>query len=69
MDFSIANLIPGFIFGVFGLYVFQQGRKKVSYTLVFTGLALMIYPYFVENAWLNWAIGGGLLFFAYRNRH
>lgn len=65
MDFSFSNLFAGFVFGTFGLYVFQQGRKKVNYTLLFTGITLMVYPYFIDNAWLNWGIGSALLYFAY----
>lgn len=57
LSFDVPSLIAGLIFGIVGLYVFRRGRKESSIRLVMLGLALMIYPYFVEGAALNWIAG------------
>jgi multisubunit Na+/H+ antiporter MnhE subunit len=57
LSFDVPSLIAGLIFGIVGLYVFRRGKKESSLRLVMLGLALMIYPYFVEGAVLNWLAG------------
>lgn len=57
LSFDIPSLIAGLVFGIVGLYVFRRGRKESNLRLVFIGVLLMIYPYFVEGALLNWAVG------------
>lgn len=57
LSFDVPSLIAGLIFGIVGLYVFRRGRKESSMRLVMLGLALMIYPYFVDGATLNWVVG------------
>jgi multisubunit Na+/H+ antiporter MnhE subunit len=64
-DFSVSGLIAGFVFGVIGLWMFKEGKRRVNYTVVFISIALMIYPYFVPGAWLTWIVGGGLCGLAY----
>ena len=59
-NFSWPNLIGGFIFGIIGLYAFNYGRKEKSYKPVVIGLVLMVYPYFVPNTILLYAIGAGI---------
>ena len=65
-DFSMPNLIAGFIFGSIGFVAFFYGRRMNLWKLMFCGLGLMIYPYFVDNVVLLFGIGGlgtGALFF------
>lgn len=57
LSFDVPSLIAGLVFGIVGLYVFRRGRKESSMRLVMLGLALMIYPYFVDGATLNWVVG------------
>lgn len=57
LSFDVPSLIAGLVFGIVGLYVFRRGKKESSMRLVMLGLALMIYPYFVEGATLNWLVG------------
>ena len=57
LSFDVPSLIAGLIFGIVGLYVFRRGRKESSMRLVMLGLALMIYPYFVDGAAMNWIVG------------
>ncbi len=65
MDFSVSSLLAGFIYGVAGLYLLKLGRKSANFAHIAIGLVLMIYPYFVEGAFLIWGIGTALLIAAY----
>ena len=66
MNFDIGNIIAGLIFGVFGFYIFRRGRQVSNMKSVLIGLALMIYPYFVDNAFIVWGTGFALLFIGYK---
>lgn len=68
MDFSFSNLAAGIIFGSFGLYSLKRGKRNSDALDIIIGVTLMIYPYFVENAWINWSLGSALLFFVYKRR-
>ncbi|MBS1958409.1 MAG: hypothetical protein JST80_02965 [Bdellovibrionales bacterium] len=61
MDFSAGSLFAGFVFGVFGFYIFNLGRKRTNAVPIVCGLALMLFPYFVENVWVTWIIGSILM--------
>ena len=60
LSFSWPNLIGGFIFGIIGLYAFNYGRKERNYKPLAIGLVLMVYPYFISNTILMYAIGAGI---------
>jgi len=47
--FSGANLIGGLLFGSIGFVAFIYGKRMHVWKPMFLGLALMVYPYFVEN--------------------
>ena len=57
-NLSAANLIGGLIFGSIGFVAFAYGKKMSLWKMMFCGLALMIFPYFVANTVAIWAIGG-----------
>lgn len=57
MNFSIGYLMAGFIFGILGIYIFRQGKREANFKRITLGIALMVYPYFVDNEWLVWGIG------------
>ena len=56
-DFSAANLIGGFVFGSIGFVAFFYGRRMNLWKLMFCGLALMIFPYFVANTTAMYVVG------------
>ena len=66
MNFSFSGLMAGFVFGTLGFYLLRHGKKQAHTPFIVIGLALMIYPYFIENEFLLWGVGGALLFSAYR---
>ena len=57
-QFDPANLIAGFVFGSIGFVAFTYGKRMSLWKLMFCGIALMVYPYFVENMFLLFGIGG-----------
>lgn len=56
-DFSAANLIGGFVFGSIGFVAFMYGKRMTLWKMMFGGLGLMVYPYFVANTTAMIAIG------------
>lgn len=52
-----AALLLSFLFGTFGLGYFVYGKKQANWIAMVVGAALMIFPYFVSNAWIMAAIG------------
>jgi hypothetical protein len=59
-DFSgitATNLFAGLIFGSIGFVGFIFGKKMHLWKAMFIGLALMAYPYFIENTLTLCAIG------------
>lgn len=56
-DFDAPNLIAGFVFGSIGFVAFIYGKRTNLWKPMFCGLALMAYPYFVENVILLFGIG------------
>ena len=48
-DFTAAKIFAWIIFGVIGMAVFMYGKKARHAKSTFIGIALMGYPYFVNN--------------------
>jgi hypothetical protein len=64
-----ANLIGGLLFGSIGFVAFIYGKRMHIWRPMFLGLALMTYPYFVENNITLFVIGavGTATLFLFRN--
>ncbi|PCJ41496.1 MAG: hypothetical protein COA71_08025 [SAR86 cluster bacterium] len=60
MDTS--NILWGLIFGSIGLGYFIYGKKQSNIVVRYSGVALMIYPYFINNIVALPVIGVCLLF-------
>ena len=63
---TAANLIGGLIFGSIGFVAFVYGKRLSLWRPTFLGLALMVFPYFIEATFPLYAIGSAgsvLLFF------
>ena len=53
MNFSLANLIGGFLCGVIGFAAFRYGKATLAWRPMLIGGILMIFPYFIDDvAWL-----------------
>jgi hypothetical protein len=55
------GLIIGFIAGVFGAAYFVYGKKQMKMSAMIAGVALCVYPYFIDNVWLEVLVGALLL--------
>ena len=58
---STATLLWGLLFGSIGVGFFIYGKRQSMVVPLVCGLALMVYPYFVANAWLLLLIGIALM--------
>ena len=67
-DISVSGLIAAFIFGVIGMWLFKEGRRRAKMELTLIGVAQMVYPYFTpnsKNSWIDWAAGIALCWAAH----
>ena len=53
-------LAGAILFGVIGYLAFRRGRKAARASLMWNGVALMVYPYAISQTWLLWALGAAL---------
>ena len=58
---SAGTLFAGLLFGAVGMGVFAYGRKQRRVLPFVIGTALMVYPYFFDDAWLLYGIGAVLI--------
>jgi hypothetical protein len=56
-NLGAANLIGGLIFGSIGFIAFIYGKRMNLWKPMFCGLGLMIFPYFVSDTVVMYAIG------------
>ncbi len=68
MNFSTSGIAAGIVFGVCGIYFLHSGRKEGNAWGMLIGGALLVYPYFVVNAYLTWGIGVALVGLAWYKR-
>lgn len=52
-----ANLFGSIAFGIVGFGAFMYGKKTAGVKAMVIGVALMVYPYFVDPTWLLYTIG------------
>lgn len=57
---SLGNIIVVVFFSLVGLAAFSYGKKNAEARPMLLGAALMVYSYFVSNAWLSLLVGGVL---------
>ena len=57
LQFDLGNLIGGFIFGSIGFVAFIYGKRMQLWKMMLCGLALMVFPYFVENMSILYVAG------------
>jgi hypothetical protein len=59
MDSS--TLLWGILYGSIGMGYFVYGKKQQRVGALLSGVGLMVFPYFVSNAWLSIVIGIALM--------
>ena len=55
--FNWGSIVAGVIFGIIGWSAFIYGKKEKNWRPMVIGIVLMVYPYFITNAILVFAIG------------
>lgn len=55
-----ASLFGSLLFGITGMAAVIYGKKNAQWKPMLTGLALMVFPYFVSSMWALYAIGVAL---------
>lgn len=65
ISFDGYTLMAGFVFGVIGMWMFREGRRKENMNATVIGVLLMVYPYFVESRKATFGVGLGLCGLAY----
>ena len=58
-------IVGAILFGIAGYVFYRRGKATKQPSLLWTGVALMLYPYAVSETWLLWVIGFGLSAWAY----
>jgi hypothetical protein len=66
MNWSFSALAAGFVYGVFGMALIRRAKKEAHPPSLVIGLALIVYPYIIENIYLLWGIGAILVVTAYK---
>ncbi len=57
MNFSMANIVGGFIFGSIGFVAFVYGKKTGQIMTLIIGIALMVFPYLVTDNLAMYSVG------------
>ena len=57
-----ANLLASLMFGLVGTAYFLYGKKQSNIIVLVTGIALMVFPYFITELWKLIVIGIVLIF-------
>ncbi len=60
MDFDANALLASIVPSSIGLVAFMYGKRQGRIPHIAVGLVLMVYPYFVSNILLMFAIAGAL---------
>ena len=54
---SMTSIMWGMLFGAIGMGYFVYGKKQQRAVALISGIALMVFPYFVSSVYLSILIG------------
>ena len=57
---SPAVLFASLLFGAVGFAAFSYGKNMAQWVPMVIGIALMVFPYFVDRLWLVYVVGCAL---------
>jgi len=55
-----ANLFASIAYGIIGTGAFMYGKKTAGVRAMLIGVALMVYPWFVDATWALYTVGAAL---------
>lgn len=62
---SLSGIFSGLLFGIVGMWMFREGKRRVNNSVLIIGICLMIYPYFTTGPLADWGVGIALCALAY----
>lgn len=62
LDLNTESLFLGLLFSSIGFGYFIYGRKQASTVVKYSGIALMVFPYFITDSLPLLVVGLGLIF-------
>lgn len=62
---SVSTLVWGMLFGAIGVGYFIYGKRQSALVPLVCGIALMVFPYFLSNAWALVLVGVVLMAIPY----
>jgi len=65
----VYQIVGGIIFSTIGIYLLKAAKRRGNFIWMGIGFALIVYCYFVSNAWAVFGIGSGLCALAYLTRY
>ena len=69
MDISASALFSSLIIGSLGMFLFMWGKRSEKPLYLVIGLGMCVYPYFIPNQIILWAVTGLLLIPIYTLSH
>lgn len=51
------QIVLGLLFGAIGFAYFRYGKKRSNMVIRYSGVGMMVYPYFISNTFLAIAVG------------
>jgi hypothetical protein len=64
-NFSFSSLLAGLLFGIVGMWLLREAKRRANLYNVVIAVLLMIYPFFVSTSFLTWGVGCALCGSAY----
>lgn len=61
LEFDTTSLFLGVLFSSIGFGYFLYGKKQGNKGLYWSGIGLMVYPYFISGTWPMIGVGVALL--------
>ena len=58
--FSMWGILASLLFSGIGLFYFKRGMKELDVPLMLIGAGLIVFPYFISNAFFIFLIGSAL---------
>ncbi len=65
LNFTPSGILSGLIFGIVGMWMFREGKRRQDFKIICIAVALMFYPYFTRGPLEDWGAGVLLCALAY----